>query len=198
MPIETAVWRPARSWGAGRRFRLIGLDTRLSRRLKRLTNSCGCVAAPHKDGLGAWGRPNQTGSIRFREVLRGISPLIRRRLLVRSDSTLADLHEVLQVAFGWYDLRLNRFEIRGRNYSVDRHRGGLTGADDREVRLRNLHLRRLQRFDYEYDFGDSWIHDIRLKRAIVVDSKKTYPTYVAGRYATPPRGLRRPGRRIHG
>jgi len=30
-------------------------------------------------------------------VLRGISPLIWRRLLVRSESTMAQLHEVLQI-----------------------------------------------------------------------------------------------------
>jgi hypothetical protein len=39
----------------------------------------------------------------LRAVLRGISPLIWRRLLVRSDSTVAQLHEVLQIAFGWDD-----------------------------------------------------------------------------------------------
>jgi len=37
----------------------------------------------------------------LRVVLRGISPLIWRRLLVRSDATLAELHAVLQVAFSW-------------------------------------------------------------------------------------------------
>lgn len=36
-------------------------------------------------------------------VLRGISPLMWRRLLVRSGSTVAQLHEVLQIAFGWDD-----------------------------------------------------------------------------------------------
>ena len=36
----------------------------------------------------------------LRVVLRGISPLIWRRLLVRSDSTVAELHEAIQVAFG--------------------------------------------------------------------------------------------------
>jgi hypothetical protein len=50
----------------------------------------------------------------LRVVLRGISPLISRRLLVRSDSTVAQLHQALQVAFGWEDEHLNRFEIRGR------------------------------------------------------------------------------------
>ena len=37
----------------------------------------------------------------FRVVLLGISPIIWGRLLVRSDSTIADLHETLQIAFGW-------------------------------------------------------------------------------------------------
>ena len=37
----------------------------------------------------------------FRVVLLGISPMIWRRLLVRSDSTIADLHDTLQIAFGW-------------------------------------------------------------------------------------------------
>ena len=35
----------------------------------------------------------------LRVVLRCVSPLIWRRLLVRSDSTIADLHRTLQVAF---------------------------------------------------------------------------------------------------
>lgn len=46
-----------------------------------------------------------------RAVIRGISPMIWRRLLVRGDSTVAQLHEVLQIAFGWNDEHLNRFEI---------------------------------------------------------------------------------------
>jgi hypothetical protein len=39
----------------------------------------------------------------LRAVIRGISPMIWRRLLVRDDSTVAQLHEVLQIAFGWDD-----------------------------------------------------------------------------------------------
>ena len=55
----------------------------------------------------------------LRAVIRGISPMIWRRLLVRDDSTVAQLHEVLQIAFGWDDEHLNRFEIRsaGREYA---------------------------------------------------------------------------------
>jgi hypothetical protein len=59
----------------------------------------------------------------LRALIRGISPMIWRRLLVRYDSTVAELHEVLQIAFGWNDEHLNRFEIRAREYAVYRGRG---------------------------------------------------------------------------
>ena len=118
----------------------------------RVTRCWGRRDAVRKGKLGGWrgtNRPNQ-----FRTVLRGISPLIGRRLLVRSGSTLANLHEVLQVAFGWEDVHLNRFEIRGREYSVYRDGDGTMGIDAEDVRLCDLHLRRLERFDYECVFGD--------------------------------------------
>jgi hypothetical protein len=56
----------------------------------------------------------------LRAVIRGISPMIWRRLLVCDDSTVAQLHEVVQIAFGRNDEHLNRFEIRGREYAVYR------------------------------------------------------------------------------
>jgi hypothetical protein len=64
----------------------------------------------------------------LRAVLRGISPLIWRRLLVRRDSTVAQLLHALQVAFGWDDEHLNCFEIRGREYAVYRDGGGICGG----------------------------------------------------------------------
>lgn len=41
--------------------------------------------------------------------LRGISPLIWRRLLVASSTTIAHLHAIFQVAMGWEDVHLHRF-----------------------------------------------------------------------------------------
>ena len=122
----------------------------------------------------------------LRVVLRGISPLIWRRILVRSDSTVAQLHAALQVAFGWDDEHLNRFEIRGREYAVYRDGGGMIGIDARGVRLNSLNLRRLERFLYEYDFGDGWIHELRLEATLSVDPRKTYPICVAGKCSAPP------------
>jgi hypothetical protein len=50
-----------------------------------------------------------------------------RRLLVRSDASLADLHATLQIALGRSDEHLNRFVIDGREYGVS-HLGGISRA----------------------------------------------------------------------
>ena len=44
--------------------------------------------------------------------------MIWRRLLVRSDCTIADLHYTLQIAFGWFGSHLRRFHIHGKDYGV--------------------------------------------------------------------------------
>jgi Plasmid pRiA4b ORF-3-like protein len=43
----------------------------------------------------------------FRVVVQGISPLIWRRLLIRSDMSLATLHAALQIVFAWSDVHLH-------------------------------------------------------------------------------------------
>ena len=88
----------------------------------------------------------------FKVVLRGISPMIWRRLLLRSDHSIADLHYTIQIAMGWSDSHLHRFHIHGKDYGVA-HEGGLTFSDDPErVRLGQLGFRLRERFSYEYDF----------------------------------------------
>jgi Plasmid pRiA4b ORF-3-like protein len=51
----------------------------------------------------------------LRIVLRDISPLIWRRLLVRSDTTLAQLHLMLQILFDWGNEHLHHFGPTGGN-----------------------------------------------------------------------------------
>jgi hypothetical protein len=80
---------------------------------------------------------------------------------------------------------LNRFEIRGREYAMYRE-GGLIGIDARRVRLSDLKLRRLERFVYEYDFGDSWVHDLRLEATLPINPRTIFPTCAAGKRAAPP------------
>lgn len=124
----------------------------------------------------------------LRVVLRGVSPLIWRRLLVRSDSTIADLHATLQLALGWSDDHLNRFVIHGREYGVA-HAGGISFRDDpNEVRLADLGLRVRERFVYDYDFSDGWRHDVRVEAILPVEPGGRYPLCAGGRRSVPPEG----------
>lgn len=62
-------------------------------------------------------------------VLRGISPPIWCCLLVRSDSTVAELHDALDIAMGWTGTHLHRFVTHAKEYGVVRL-GRLAFADD--------------------------------------------------------------------
>lgn len=122
----------------------------------------------------------------LRVVLRGVSPLIWRRLLVRGDSTIADLHATLQTGLGWSDEHLNRFVIHGREYGVS-HLGGIAFRDDpRQVRLADLRLRVRERFLYEDDFTDGWQHDVRVEHIVPLVPGQRYPVCIGGRRRVPP------------
>jgi Plasmid pRiA4b ORF-3-like protein len=87
-------------------------------------------------------------------ALRGISPLIWRRLLVRADTSIAELHHILQLVMGWTNSHLHRFLIHGKEYG-SAYEGGLSFDDDpRQIRLRDFRFRLRERFVYEYDFSD--------------------------------------------
>ena len=72
----------------------------------------------------------------FRIWLRGISPTIWRRLLVRSDSTIADLHYILQPS--WADgYAFHTFFIHGKDY-------GIYHSGDGSLTTTTVHLRDFQ------------------------------------------------------
>ena len=112
--------------------------------------------------------------------------MIWRRLLVRSDSTVADLHFNLQIGFGWSDSHLHRFRIRGKDYGIARIGGIGFSSNAREVRLADLRLRVNERFLYEYDFNDWWEHQVRIERKLPADPKRRYPVCIGGRRSGPP------------
>jgi len=43
----------------------------------------------------------ETCVYQIKYFIRRISPMIWRRILVRSDSSLEDLHEIIQLSMGW-------------------------------------------------------------------------------------------------
>ena len=122
----------------------------------------------------------------FYVELRRVSPAVWRRILMRSDSSIYDLHYTLQLAFGWSDNHLNRFFIHNKEYGVYKGGGTCFDEDAKQVKLTDLKLRPAQRFWYEYDFGDRWYHDLRLEKKLPIMPKKIYPICVTGKGKTPP------------
>src|SRR5258708_33038010 len=119
-------------------------------------------------------------------LLLQINPPIWRRLHVRSDSSIATLHELLQIAFDWSDFHLHRFVIRGEEYGVSRMGCTTFTTDARKVLLSQFGFRINERFLYEYDFGDLWQHQIRFEGVQPIRGKKIYPVCVGGACASPP------------
>ena len=122
----------------------------------------------------------------FRVVVQGISPLIWRRLLVRSDMSLATLHTTRQIVFAWSDMHLHNFHIHGKEYGSARPGGPGFDGDARHVPLAALRLHRGECFSYVYNFIDHWVCDLRLEAMLPVDPRRRYPVCTGGNRAGPP------------
>ena len=119
-------------------------------------------------------------------TLRGSKPPIWRRLQVESNNTLAELHRILQRAMGWYNAHLHQF-IDGRTYYGEPHPDyGLDMEDESKVRLNQIMSEPKDKFFYEYDFGDSWEHELLLEKVLTADPATSYPVCLKGKGACPP------------
>jgi len=56
--------------------------------------------------------------LQLRIELKGVKPLVWRRLLVPENITLAKLHGILQIAMGWSNSHLHEYEIARRHYGI--------------------------------------------------------------------------------
>jgi len=114
-------------------------------------------------------------------------PPVWRRLLVPSDITLSNLHDLLQLAMGWTDSHLHEFLFRGQCYGpTGPERRVAEAIDERKVRLNQLLVRVGAKIVYTYDFGDGWEHGIVLEKGLPVDPNMAYPAATGGRGACPP------------
>jgi hypothetical protein len=114
-----------------------------------------------------------------------------------SDSSIATLHELLQIAFDWSDFHLHRFVIRGKECGVSRMGCTTFTTDARKVLLSQFGFRINERFLYEYDFGDLRQHQIRFEGIQSIPRKKDLPSLRWWGLCITARRLRRAGS-LHG
>ena len=127
--------------------------------------------------------------------LDNAKPPIWRRLRLASDLRLNQLHDVVQIAMGWTDSHLHHFQMGPDNKDFrmqpfltpfDMQEGETDGISEAEVRLDQVIAKPGQRLFYEYDFGDSWHHTIKLEKVEPWVVGAPVASCVAGRRACPP------------
>jgi len=131
----------------------------------------------------------------FKIQLKEISPLIWRRILVPENYSFWDLHVAIQDSMGWLDYHLHLFRIRRKHA----HSITLIGIPDEdrfeddpeitagwEVSISDFFYDVGTTFDYEYDFGDSWEHEIIHEGILLKEKGTKYPVCIGAARACPP------------
>jgi hypothetical protein len=125
-------------------------------------------------------------AIQLRVTLVDLEPTIWRRLQVPGEVRLSRLHAILQAGMGWEDKHLHSFEIAGQSYeTLDEDDDQDDEAIDEDSVILSDLVEAGTVFSYEYDFGDSWNHEIAvesvesvlqaLKVAVCPDGQRACP-----------------------
>jgi hypothetical protein len=101
-------------------------------------------------------------------TLKDIKPLIWRRIIVTPEIKLNKLHDVLQIVMGWTNSHLYQFktplgDIADPAFELEETKSSKKTTLQSVLPGPNSHI------IYEYDFGDSWEHQILLETVLERD-----------------------------
>jgi hypothetical protein len=117
-----------------------------------------------------------------------VHPPVWRRLKLRGDLALSDLHYAIQIAMGWTDSHLHEFligKVRYTEHGVEEEDASGT-EDEAEALLSEVIHRAGDTFRYVYDFGDDWQHEVLVEKVLPPDPDLLYPVCTGGERACPP------------
>jgi hypothetical protein len=127
---------------------------------------------------------------RVRIELEDTDPLVWRELDLPLSTTLATLHDLIQVVMRWQDYHLHEFVVGEKIYGVPDHEDDVILErkvyQSRSIRLGTLIDRGVREFLYVYDFGDNWRHRILIADIRQGEPDSEYPRFVAGERRAPP------------
>ena len=112
-------------------------------------------------------------------------PPIWRRVWIPGNFNLYLLHQVIQAAMGWTDSHLHQFIIDGEFYSLP-FEDEVEDLDESLFKLEQIAPSVKRKFVYEYDFGDSWRHQVVVEKILPIDPNEKYPQCIKGKRACPP------------
>ncbi|MEH0156665.1 plasmid pRiA4b ORF-3 family protein [Limibacter armeniacum] len=123
----------------------------------------------------------------FKMNLVEAKPPIWRRFQVYADITFEELHYIIQTVMEWGDNHLWAFTIPGVKGVItpDLEEAESDDKDPQETVLSDLVKEEKATIMYEYDFGDSWLHELKLEKILEPEDGKFYPNCEMGMGAGP-------------
>jgi Plasmid pRiA4b ORF-3-like protein len=125
--------------------------------------------------------------VQLKVALARVRPPIWRRVMMPATAALGDLHEVIQVLFGWDGDHLHLFQKGKKRYGDPFVNLEGTGDED-TVRVRDA-MAPGGMIAYTYDLGACWEHEITLEATVPRDQSHDYPLCVEFRGDSPRRVL---------
>jgi|SRR5579864_4311620 len=147
----------------------------------------------HKSNLPTKTRKPKSADLlyQFKITLKESRSPIWRRIQVK-DCTLDKMHEHIQTAMGWTNSHLHHFKIGEQHFGdpvlLQENFNEMEYEDSTTTKLSDIIPQNGKRFQftYEYDFGDSWYHEILFEGCPKEESGTKYPLCVEGERACPP------------
>lgn len=118
-------------------------------------------------------------------TLEGAKPPIWRRIEVSPETTVEDFNKIIQATMGWTNTHLHHF-IVGNEFYTPPSEWDDFGNDYTGLKIKDFLQNEGQKIRYEYDFGDSWLHQIKLEKILEKQQSVAYPRCVKGKRACPP------------
>jgi hypothetical protein len=150
--------------------------------------------SPRKKGMlpSSGKKPLPAESVyQFKITLIDTRPPIWRRIQVE-DCTVDTLHEHIQKAMGWTNSHLHDFKIGDQLYGnpmlMEENFEEMGYGDSTAMMLSDIVTMGGKRFRllYQYDFGDSWKHEVLFEGCLKAEAGRQYPLCLQGERACPP------------
>lgn len=129
----------------------------------------------------------------FHISLLDVEPMIWRRIRVPAYITFDKLHEIIQVVMGWENCHLYEFRYGPQRIGIPDEEflapDQQTVVDASRRSLQSMKFSPDDFMTYTYDFGDNWVHLIRVEAVLAGDESRPKIECLAGERACPPEDI---------
>ena len=125
-------------------------------------------------------------------TLLGSNPEINRKFIVPNNMNLFQLHELIQLTMPWngeheYDFNFGevRWLDKNNEFAYKSSAAPRFVANDWSISKLIIYTKG-KKVIYEYDFGDSWLHELKFGEIITPESGEFYPKLIEANGVCPP------------